>query len=611
MVSIFRDPGMDKGKEAEGYVNHYSDLPDDGEGQGSEPLISMTEVLAELQDGLFKKGYRLIPSVGGMFCNCRLYRKTTVKEVMSGVSLGEYFWYWKEVQPTDTMLVTNFQGHVRRICQAGLDESQSKAERSIWKELDRSLHDHLTDNKVTLAKLTASTSGRVYKTVTIDGTAGAFKVALRRKWFPQLANLDPLELLNILPQAEAKMLMLILGRMMVGANGTECLETGKISHGFRSYGIIIGEPGIGKSTLITYIRNCILNLGYITTEIAQTDTRFGWGTVATSDLATTDDLTAESQKVLLRNPNIKSIVSNNTLRVEEKGLPGVDVRATSVILACSNSHNYKDYIGLDPGILNRLNQLSCYTVTELEERHGTSIKNCNTYATWEALASRYNTDTNNLAAYLLASSTELFLETVGYDLDSLKKSKGTLEDTIREIRKEYRIDTNLRHANELPIVAVDILAWSLSQLALPRQRQYLDKVPELMFSPEVLWTTIKVFMEAPRDLPEWASELKLQELSADVKRYLTPKRSDIENNLHRTQTIDAAFKAIAINLVSTKGINYPQSMGFYDGLWRSAIRNLPQRMKYWEQLSLANSDKPIPVCLQGSLDGIIQVLNQL
>ena len=341
----------DKGRPMDNEFDKSSDAPDDV--SESFELITATEILEILIAKLYEKKYHLYPTQTGRFCGFDVFRADTLN--IKGIETGD-FSYLRKLDPSVPNDRKPFQDAVRAIVENEVMKGCSKETATMWRTVGMNFHDSLQDTKTKVfATAFGMASNADYRKVTVTGRKGAHKVLPLHHWFPEnLQDIDPDSLMPLLPPAERRQLKLMLGRVMVGANKTVALE-GTVHHTFRSYGIIISEQGLGKSTFIDYIQDTLKALGYTTTQVAQSDTRFGWGVAATADLALVDDLVADTQKRLAQSVQIKSMVSNNMVRVEEKGMPAYDVRATSVIIGCSNKFDYSIYIGMDGGSIDRLN----------------------------------------------------------------------------------------------------------------------------------------------------------------------------------------------------------------------------------------------------------------
>ena len=133
------------------------------------------------------------------------------------------------------------------------------------------------------------------------------------------------------------MVKLIIGRACVGRSGSVHPGTVDIiEHGFRKAGVVIGEPGVGKTITLNGILNAMKYVGYDVSAMGDFGSRFNQGSVITSHLAYNDDLTLESLEKMLKAHSFKSVVTGGTEKIENKGVDAVEVVANTVILANCN-----------------------------------------------------------------------------------------------------------------------------------------------------------------------------------------------------------------------------------------------------------------------------------
>ena len=191
-----------------------------------------------------------------------------------------------------------------------------------------------------------------------------------REWFAEsLQSLKFTDIFTLWPEAEARMLQLILGRVVVGrSNHIPCGREEAISHTFRSAAIIVGEdPGLGKSTTFNMLFNALIRVGYRRSNFRSLSDRFNLGKVITSDVAYKDDLVVRTLKQLLSEEATKTIVSGGQLFTEDKFSNGVNQWANSVVIANTNEFDPRVAYSLDPGIVDRMKLLSTYRRSEMDK----------------------------------------------------------------------------------------------------------------------------------------------------------------------------------------------------------------------------------------------------
>ena len=190
-----------------------------------------------------------------------------------------------------------------------------------------------------------------------------------RAWFaPQLQQVTFQDVFSIFPDAERELLKLLLGRACLGP--TDQIPHGEdeaIRHGARMAGIVVGEPGAGKSTLFERaLLPALAKCGYKRGNFQDVSGRFGLAEVALSDLAYKDDTTKETLRKLMSSEQAKTMISSGQLNTEEKNQKAVNVRANTVLLLCANDWNPRAVYDLDGGIVDRFKVLRTLSRPELE-----------------------------------------------------------------------------------------------------------------------------------------------------------------------------------------------------------------------------------------------------
>lgn len=588
--------GSDVGKTAEGYKMNREMETDESETERHSPLFSYRDAFNKLNRKLDTEGYQLVASPNGRFCGFDVFMKSALDII--GLSQPEDFYYFRKIGIGDSIGTTQFLAKVRTIVEDHRSEA-SKKEAGVWERLALCFDDSMADPKSPLAKLAQSlVADAKPRIATLTGRSGYYKVVPPLAWFPQeLQDYNPEDLLTLLPLAERSQLVLILGRLMAGATQTYTAE-GLLEHTTRAYGLIVGSTaGMGKSTLLNWLKATLESLGYTTGQLNANLTKFGWGEIATVDLALIDDLTESVQRDLLQNVQVKSIVSNGWLKVEEKGMPAVDVRATSVILGATNLTNYSHYIGMDAGSLSRLNQLDTYTEDELKQAYP-GVPDAKIKPYWEAKAREYNCTPSLLAARLLRYCLDRFLAVTGHSFNDrglLVKdlAQDRLEGTMKGLREQFRIDVSLRHAEELPKAISHLVALTIAEANPRKQQQLLDNLQFIDFSPALLLVLVELFCSASKLPPELA-ELSLKHLSLDCKHYLKAKMTDLRH-LAAIKSVESAFNVIVTELKSNKNYGYPQRSSHYQGEWLAAKRLIPSLVESYKLKlqSLASLDNAL------------------
>ena len=206
------------------------------------------------------------------------------------------------------------------------------------------------------------------------GKWGGSSVLHPRIWVPDRDWFDPVlhkvtfaDVFTIFPEAEQKMLQLILGRVGVGrANHLPPGRSEPVDHTARMAGVIVGkDAGLGKSTLFNGLTAALQKCGFVTHTFKSTEDRFGLKAAALSDIAYKDDTSLLSLKKFLAAEETKILITNGLFQVEEKFLSAEQIWPKSVILVNSNDWNSKFAYDLDPGIIDRIKIISTYREYEV------------------------------------------------------------------------------------------------------------------------------------------------------------------------------------------------------------------------------------------------------
>lgn len=520
-------------------------------GTNQEESLGYTSALDILTDCVAlmdTKNYKMCPNPVGSWAGFDVYVRNP--NTRAWAPLGEF------CRP--------FMQAWRKVCMSGTGQGDKEYDKVCYSFI-KDMEERAKDPKSRLRGI-ASSLGKVSLSTSLSGLPGHFKVVPSVASFPDnLKNYDSSKLLTLFPPAERKMMMLAIGRAVAGASGDKV--EGNLDHTWRSFIVILGsEAGLGKSTLLRFLSDAVESCGYKTAQVNSDLNRFGWGQVATSDLALLDDLTEEIQKKLLTNNYVKSLASGGKLKVEEKGIAGWDTVASAVLICCSNVTSYKHLLDMDSGSISRANLLYTYTSKELVATYGTD-RDYRLKEFWEDERDRLNTNLVTLGCRLLRECLDLFLEVSGHYYDSegyisYARDRNKLKETVEELRSQYRVKPELAHKTNL-VKAVAKLVGS----AVHDNPKLLAKVEHLGFSPELLVFVLRLFVA--KDTSGYVPD----DLGHDVRRYVRAKLSELKD-IANSGNIDQAFKAV-INLIkSDKGYGYPGFAGAYTTEWEEAKRSL-------------------------------------
>jgi hypothetical protein len=244
-----------------------------------------------------------------------------------------------------------------------------------------------------------------------DAVRETYAYVPEKEWFTEeLQSLTFEEIIRIFPYHEAQMMKLIIGRACVGRTGAIHPGTHKLlEHGFRKAGVVIGEPGVGKTLTLNGILNAMKYVGYDVSSMGDFGARFNQGNVVTSHLAYNDDLTLDSLERMLKAHSFKSVVTGGTEKIENKGVDAIEAVANTVILANCNEWKPEITYSLDSGAISRLAPISTYRLFELEEISEDEGHDVHPGSHIRWLCEKYDTDPVSLYLRVLRDCTDFFM----------------------------------------------------------------------------------------------------------------------------------------------------------------------------------------------------------
>lgn len=283
-------------------------------------------------------------------------------------------------------------------------------------------------------------------------------------WFdPKVQSLKFEDIVTIFPPAEAEMFKLIIGRACVGRTGslhpgTETL----LKHGFRKAGVIVGEPSIGKTTILNGILNAMRYCGYDVAPMGNFGGKFNQGAIIKSHLAYNDDLTLESLEKMLKADSFKSVVTGGTEMVENKGVDSIQAVSNTVIIANCNEIRPEVSYNLDAGAISRFAPISTYRVYEQEEMSEREGRDLHPVANIKYLCSTLGVSETALFMRVMRECTDFFLEKVNSGTDvhfyseqllpflRIQIHKNALDCFLRFCMLSYAIRDQKGQGNYLP-----------------------------------------------------------------------------------------------------------------------------------------------------------------
>ncbi len=551
---------------------HNTELENEKGNQEEENAFVLLSGWQVFEDFKVKIGhyYQFLPTIGGNFSGFDVYYSDN-KLGISGIRTPENWKYWKKLDAGDAGQFAIFTERVKIALMrcVGDDDNDNKAYRAKVSMIFNAFVGRVGDNKSEIA-MQAYIRSKVDSTFrTVSGVSGCHKIVPQVEWFsPELQKLDAKSMLTIFPDAEAEVLMLVLGKALVGYSGCNTAE-GILDHKARSYAIMVDQKGgLGKSTLMQYIRSTMAKLGYSVTSVNMNMSNFGGGQTAQSDLALIDDLENKKLGQLISSFQIKSLVTNGQLMVEEKGMPAQEVQSLTTVLGASNTTDPRHFFEMDGGSMSRLNQLQTLSIDELTDRYG-HYQDGGIYEQWNMLCDRYSCDIDTLTAYFLARCAEMFLAAIDVKVVNgmLVKGDDQLQETMEVLRNNLRISPVLTYTDDLLKGMGNFLVWMLACTSKVNRDNVKDIFRNFQLSPDMLLAYIK--LSELKELPYY-SDLYPDSLNKSSLVYANKKATQM-SGMSNMRSYASCFEVVIGELVSSQGFPFPKSISFYSPRWDRAL----------------------------------------
>lgn len=398
-----------------------------------------------------------------------------------------------------------------------------------------------------------------------DRGTQAYKLVPHPSWFPeQVRNLTAQDILPCFAEPELKLFQLSLGRVLMGASGEEAIE-GLVEHGFRHAVILQSEAGLGKSYLLSQITNLLGRLGYSHRVLDPNFGKFGFGDIAASDLAWIDDLNVSNLSKFFNHPLSKSLISNGLVRVEEKGIPSVEVKSRTVLFGCTNHVSPSDLFDIDEGAADRFNVLL------LERRAGLKLGQHqgqpSLYTHFTTLCEELGTTVEALLSWLLRLSLDYTLEVLGYEFTDwgLNRVKpDSYREVYRSLRDQLKVRTNQDHLADLAKTVEHCIEAAYATANRAERRRIQEALKLLPFNHVLLAECLNVWVHArfvPAELrplltPITLSRICVPSVQKQIEQFSTGQG--------RNKNVDEAFKQLTSLLKSTEGVGYHQVQWKYN-----------------------------------------------
>jgi hypothetical protein len=565
--------------------------------------IDFKETSADLFNQLVRymraRGIKALAVPGGTWAGFELYVLEPFK--VPGLQVPKDFKYWRALrtyEEADRLIVKDAIQNCASIECAGGADNKTQAR---WLGFVEAWTVYQSNERTSLYQIASGMKTVApYRTRTFKGASGHHVVVPPAEWFPEaVRNVSLYDLLSILPEAEADMLMLNLGRIVVGQRDQECAE-GYIDHDYRYFCGIVGGANLGKSRLIEwYIKPALLQMGCkIETWNLRRDNPFGWAKRACADSYFLSDVLTKDTVEVIADPQQKVLSSGEALSTEDKGVSSVVIERPTAggFTFLSNGLNIAKLQMLDDdGVTDRFKCLTCRERAELRELYGQEPGSDDPKALagmtgliWERLAKEAGVSTEVLALWLLSNCATRFLEAVGYTFtpDNRLEAPETpqLKRYVADLSTKLRMGTVVKAKEDVVKAISHGLAYTIAQMGAAHKKIVLSHSDEIEFSHELLMIAacVTCYNRPKDDSQQWCWNFHIDCLAVITCRPFLEKHSRDLTNIHYTKEPQTAFEYVASLLKTRQNMfGFPSHPVAYGNLWRSALVELPILVKYY------------------------------
>lgn len=589
----------------------YEDTRDDLTGYDEEKGISWegltVNVYEAFRSAMLGKSIIVEAVPGGRWCGLELYYNDKLK--YPDLQVPEDFRYLRPLLPSnkaDSDLV------LKCACAAAEMEANTEADKKRWFGFIESLTSAQNDPKTKLAALAAGKANtEPYKKRTMDGRNGAHLVVPKHDWFPESVRaIDPKQLLSILPDAEADLFMLNLGRAVVGVSGGDTIE-GVIEHDYRYYAGVVGDASIGKSDLIKRIMAGMESLGFVTSIWnTRKDNPFGYAPMLMSDATYHLDEPTKTTHLVVNHPILKQWASGDAVKDNTKGGADVTIRkpTSGGFTFCANGLNVPELVmSDDAGVSDRFLPLACYELAELRDMYGLepgyddegdkSALRGMTGFMWAHLAEQAGVGTEILAAWLMRKSADLFIYKAGYVDDQgalVKRNRNFIKSWVAHRRQQLRFNFTLNTKKDV----VDSIKHSIAYYIAEQRRpeKFLNMLPDVEFNYNLLATVVGYSIEpGSHKVSEPLKKLRMQQLAPVTSgEFFRANARQLKAIAEVKGNPLDAFRFVS-QMLRTKGdgFGYPSNPVAYSSLWRSALKEIPILVKAYQEMDLEDDNSAL------------------
>lgn len=598
-------------------------MEDEEEYQGIDFSNTSADLFQQLVRYMRTKGIKALSIPGGSWAGFELYVLDTFN--VPELQVPKEFRYWRTLrthEEKDRLIVKEaIQGCASIECQGGAD----KKTQSRWLGFVEAWSAYMASEQTTLWQIANGMKTTApYRTRTFRGTSGHHVVVPPAEWFPQcVRDVSVYDLLSIMPSAEADMLMLNLGRAVVGYSGQESGE-GLVEHDYRYFCGLVGGANLGKSTLVEkFIKPALQLIGCkVDTWNLRQNNPFGWARRACSDVYFLSDVLTKDTVNVIGDPQQKILASGEAITTEEKGKGDVIIERPSAggFLFLANGLDVSRLqIMDDDGVSDRFKALMCRERAELKELYGqepdtedpTALRGM-TGLYWNRLAKDLGVSTQVLALWLLSQSADRFLSACGYSFQDnylVQSAVPSLKTRVAEISSQLRMSNTIKSKEELIDAIKYGVAYYVMNMGESDKEAVLSHLDELEFNHQVLLTALNITCFTPwGTYPEWTQCFKIKSLAVGTCRPFIEKNSKTLETLHHCKEPASAFEYVTRFMKTTKNMfGYPTHPVSYSNLWRSALIEIPLIVKSLE----ADKEKRVGKDLRGYIQGYRAIIDPL
>lgn len=577
-------------------------------------------VYNQFRDALRGKNLIVEAVPGGRWCGLEIYYFDQFK--LDGLTVPTMFKYQRPLLPSnqaDSELV------LKCAVAAAESEIECKEDSKRWFSFIESLTAAQNDPKTKLAALASGKAQtQPFKVRSFAGRYGSHTLVPPKEWFPEsVQNLDPYRLLSIMPETEAELFLLNIGRIAVGCS-EGIISEGVVKHDYRYFVGLVGDASIGKSDLVNRIKSALEKLGYsLAAWNTRKDNPFGWAKPAMADAVFHMDCATDDTANLVQNPILKAWMAGDSFLDNTKG--GADVliqkpNSGGLVFLANGLNIAKLTMSDDVGVTDRFLPLSCYELAELKDMYGvepgsddeTALRGMTGFM-WDALGHELGVSSDVLAAWLIRSAVDKFIGLAGYQVGregALRKAgRSNIKRFIGEKRLLLRYNFGLNTKKDVTDSIANCIAYFISEQKRPDN--YLKLLPNMELNYKLLASVVGYTVEPGSvQTPEALKCLRMQQLApVTTSEFFVSAQRRIKV-LAETSTPLEAFKSIT-QLLRAKGdgFGYPSNPVAYASLWRGCVKRIPIKVKEFEAQAV-DFDNSALISLKSKLQEIFSEMSK-